>query len=87
MLGPGSITFQIWRHIVSEMLLPSHSFVLHTRLAAVVYNGWPSATLGRPPLWFPDTSESCRTNVARFLESIQVHLAPYLCPRCEFDVI
>ncbi|GLC41156.1 hypothetical protein PLESTB_001797100 [Pleodorina starrii] len=62
---------EIWRHITARILLPSHDFAVHVRLAAAVYDGWPAAALGRPPLWLPDPVESGRTNVARFLSSVQ----------------
>ncbi|GFR42552.1 hypothetical protein Agub_g3459 [Astrephomene gubernaculifera] len=62
---------EIWRHITSRILLPSHDFAVHQRLAAAVYDNWPVAALGRPPLWLPHPAEASETNVARFLESIR----------------
>jgi hypothetical protein len=63
---------QIWSHLAGRVLLPSHDFAAHLALADAVYRQWPAAALGRPPLWLPQPSDACRTNIARFLDRVRV---------------
>ncbi|KAG2501348.1 hypothetical protein HYH03_001138 [Edaphochlamys debaryana] len=62
---------KVWRHLATRVLLPSHAFPLHLRLAAAAYEGWPADALGRPPLWLPEPQAAAETNAGRFLASLE----------------